>query len=83
MKHTKKVLAACRKALAVGHVVEEVLEIATVRVDGTGCDEAENLHVSVQSVPEFPVAAANVDLTLVRADRLHVAVTTKPKSPQC
>jgi hypothetical protein len=81
IEHTDKVLAASRETPAVGHVVEEVLEVTIEGVDGTRCDEAEHLHVSVQTVPQFPVAAADVDLTLVRADRLHVAVPAKPVYP--
>jgi hypothetical protein len=77
-EHTDKVLAASREALAVGHVIEKIFKISIERVDGTGCNETEHFHVSVQSVPQFPVAAADVDLALVRADGLHIAVPAKP-----
>lgn len=76
--HTDEVLAASGETLVVCHVVEEVLQVAIVRSNGAGCNEAEHFHVAVQSVPKLPVAAANVDIALVRADGLHIPVSTQP-----
>jgi hypothetical protein len=74
----EEILLAGGVSLAVGEVVEELLDIRVEAVDRAGGDEAEDLHASVHAHPELPAASLNVDGGLLRSNRLDVAISGEP-----
>lgn len=76
--HTEEILLAGGVSLAVGEVVEELLDIRVEAVDRAGGDEAEDLHASVHAHPELPATSLNVDGGLLRSNRLDVAISGEP-----
>lgn len=76
--HTEEILLAGGVVLAVGKVVEELLDIRVEAVDRVGGDEAEDLHASVHAHPELPAATLNGDGGLLRSNRLDVTISGEP-----
>lgn len=79
VKLTDQVLGAGWEALVLGQVVEEVLDVTRVGVDGGGGDEAVGLLGAVGTVPESPVAAIDVGGGDLFANGLSRAVLGEPK----
>jgi uncharacterized membrane protein len=58
-------LRAGREATVTGEVVEKVFEVAVERVDrlSPGCNEAVDGHRAVQTLPQLPSVASNIDVS--------------------
>lgn len=81
-KLTDQMLRASREALVLGEIVEEVLDVPTVRVDRRSCHEAICLllrtGLDAGTIPHLPGLASHSGSGNLLANRLDCAVAGKP-----
>jgi hypothetical protein len=73
-------LRAGGEATIAGEVVEKVFEVAVERVDWLGprCNEAVDGHRAVQTLPQLPGVASDVDVSDNGTDRVDIGHSSDP-----